>query len=130
MSFPDPAALLRHRPPAVLVREVVEFDGQRLVATSNGAGPWTWPQLLEGGAQAAGLLAGAQPRGLGRRAVVADYRGVRLGAPMHAGAVRFVATIERRVLHCWRCRIAVHDASGGLLLEGTVTLAPASGEAP
>ena len=53
MTFPDPATLLRHRPPAVLVREVIDFDGKRLVAASYGTGPWTWPALLEGGAQAA-----------------------------------------------------------------------------
>jgi hypothetical protein len=124
MTFPDPATLLRHRPPAVLVREVVEFDGQRLVATSNGIGPWTWPALLEGGAQAAGLLAGSQPDGLSNRAVIADYRSVGIHALAHEGAVRFTAMLDRRVMQFWRCRIAVHDAAGTLLLDGMVTLAP------
>jgi len=128
MTFPDPATLLRHRPPAVLVREVIECDGTRLVATSNGAGPWTWPALLEGGAQAAGLLAGAQPDGLNNRAVIADYRQVGIRALAHDGAVRFTATLDRRVMQFWRCRIAVHDAGGTLLLDGMVTLAPSAGE--
>jgi len=124
MTFPDPATLLRHRPPAVLVREVVEFTGDRLVATSNGAGPWAWPALLEGGAQTAGLLIGAQQGGLSNRAVIADYRNVVIGAVTHQGAVRFTATIDRRIMAFWLCQIAVHDAGGALLLEGIVTLAP------
>ena len=128
MTFPDPATLLRHRPPAVLVREVVEFTGARLVATSNGVGPWTWPALLEGAAQAAGLLVGAQEGGLSNRAVIADYRNVAIGAATHQGPARFTATIDRRVLQFWRCRIAVHDGGGAVLLEATVTLAPPAGE--
>ena len=128
MTFPDPATLLRHRPPAVLVRDVVEFTGEQLVVTSNGAGPWTWPALLEGGAQAAGLLVGAQDGGLSNRAVIADYRNVVIGAETHQGAARFTATIDRRIMQFWRCRITVHDAGGALLLEATVTLAPPSGE--
>jgi hypothetical protein len=128
MTFPNPAALLRHRPPAVLTGEVIEFTGQRLTATSNGDGPWSWPALLEGGAQAAGLLVGAQPQGLSNRAVIADYRKVAIGALAHQGPVRFTATIDRRVMQFWRCRIAVHDGTGALLLEGTVTLAPPGGE--
>jgi len=124
MTFPDPASLLRHRPPAVLVREVVAFAGDRLVCTSNGSGPWRWPQLLEGGAQTAGLLAGAQGDGLSDRAVIADYRAVRPAVLDHHGAVQFTATIDRRVMRFWRCRIEVRADDGTLLLEGTVTLAP------
>ena len=130
MTFPDPATLLRHRPPAVLLREVVEFTGDRLVATSNGAGPWTWPALLEGGAQAAGLLVGAQDGGLSNRAVIADYRNVTIGAASHAGPARFTAILDRRVMQFWRCHIEVHDAAGALLLSATVTLAPPGGERP
>ena len=128
MTFPDPATLLRHRPPAVLVREVVEFTGERLVATSNGDGPWTWPALLEGGAQAAGLLVGTQEGGLSNRAVIADYRNVMIGAAAHAGPARFTAVLDRRVMQFWRCRIEVHDAAGALLLSAMVTLAPPGGE--
>ena len=124
MNFPDPATLLRHRPPAVLVGDVVAFTGDQLVCASTGAGPWHWPQLLEGGAQTAGLLAGAQRDGLTDRAVIADYRGVRVLAPAHQGPVRWSATIERRVMQFWRCRIEACTDDGTLLLEGTVTLAP------
>jgi len=125
MSFPDPASLLRHRPPAVLVGEAVAFTGDRLVCASNRRGPWHWSQLLEGAAQTAGLLVGAQRDGLTDRAVIADYREVRLVAPDHEGDVRFTATIDRHVLQFWRCRIEVHADDGTLLLAGTVTLAPA-----
>lgn len=127
MTFPDPASLLRHRPPAVLVDRVRAFSGDRLVCTSNGAGPWTWPQLLEGGAQTAGLLAGAQKDGLSNRAVIADYRSVRVLAATHTGPVEFTAAIDRRVLQFWRCRIEARDAAGALLLFGLVTLAPPGG---
>jgi hypothetical protein len=124
MTFPDPASLLRHRPPAILVGEAVAFTGDRLVCTSKGRGPWHWSQLLEGAAQTAGLLAGAQRDGLTDRAVIADYREVRLIALNHQGAVRFTATIDRRVLQFWRCRIEVRADDGTPLLAGTVTLAP------
>ena len=124
MTFPDPATLLRHRPPAVLVGDVVAFTGDRLVCASSSGGPWHWPQLLEGGAQTAGLLAGAQRDGLTDRAVIADYRGVRVLTLAHQGAVRWSATIERRVMQFWRCRVEARTDDGTLLLEGTVTLAP------
>jgi hypothetical protein len=124
MTFPDPARVLRHRPPAVLVGTVVAFTGERLVCASNGPGPWTWPQLLEGGAQTAGLLAGAQPGGLTEQAVIADYRSVRVRAPSHAGAVEFTATIDRRIMRFWRCRVTARATDGAILLSGLVTLAP------
>jgi hypothetical protein len=127
MTFPGPASLLRHRPPAVLVDRVRAFSGDRLVCTSNGEGPWTWPQLLEGGAQTAGLLAGAQEDGLSNRAVIADYRSVRVEAETHAGPVEFTAAIDRRILRFWRCRIEARTAGGALLLSGLVTLAPPGG---
>jgi predicted hotdog family 3-hydroxylacyl-ACP dehydratase len=130
MTFPDPASTLRHRPPAVLVRDVAEFSGDRLRCTSQGTGPWRWPQLLEGGAQTAGLLAGAQAGGLNDQAVIADYRAVRVHAPTHHGAVQFTATLDRRVMQFWRCRIEAHAEDGTLLLEGSVTLAPPGAAAP
>lgn len=124
MTLPDPASLLRHRPPAVLVDTVVAFSGNRLVCTAKGRGPWRWPALLEGAAQTAGLLTGAQDDGLSNRAVIAEYRAVRFAAPDHDGAVQFTATIDGRVMRFWRCRIEARAADGTLLLEGTVTLAP------
>lgn len=124
MTFPDPASKLRHRPPAVFVRDVVAFSGEGLVCTSHGSGPWRWPQLLEGGAQTAGLLAGAQTAGLNDQAVIADYRAVRVHAPLHHGPVRFTATLDRRVMRFWRCRIEARAEDGTVLLEGLVTLAP------
>jgi hypothetical protein len=57
-----------------------------------------------------------------------DYRNVGIHALTHDGAVRFTTTLDRRVLQFWRCRIAVHDAEGVLLLDGMVTLAPPGGE--
>lgn len=124
MTHPAPADVLRHRGPALLVAGIDGWDGETLRCRAAGAGPWPWPVMLEGAAQAAGLAAGHHPRGLAARAVVAEYRDVVLHAAAHAGPIRFVARVERRVLHFWRCHVEVRDAAGALLLEGTVALAP------
>jgi len=124
MTFPDPATVLRHRPPAVLVRSVLDFSGERLACSSSDDGVWPWPRLLEGGAQTAGLLAGAQADGLAHDAVIADYRDVRVLAAAYTGGVTFRAVLERRVMRFWRCRIEAHGADGRPLLTALVTLAP------
>jgi SAM-dependent methyltransferase len=124
MTPSTPGEVLRHRGPALLVGGIERFDGETLCCTSSSRGPWSWPHMLEGAAQCAGLLAGLQPRGLSQRALIAEYRGILVHAAEHAGAIRFVARIERRVLHFWRCRIEARAADGLVLLEGSVTLAP------
>jgi hypothetical protein len=124
MTLPPPDQLLRHRGPALLLATVDAFDGDHLACGSRGTGPWAWPRLLEGAAQTAGLLAGVQPGGPGKTAVIAQYRDVVIHAPEHVGAVRFHARLDRRVLHFWRCAVEVRDTAGTLLLEGVVTVAP------
>jgi hypothetical protein len=124
VTWPDPARLLRHRPPALLLGRIAELDGDRLACTSRRAGPWRWAELLEGAAQSAGLLAGLQPGGPSNTAVIAEYRSVGVHAASHAGRVRFVARLERRVLDFWRCRVEARAADGTLLLDGRVTIAP------
>lgn len=126
MTPPSPASLLRHRAPALLVGEILSFSGDTLRCASHGAGPWRWSQILEGAAQSAGLLAGLQPGGLPRSAVVAEYRDVVVHAARHTGPIRFVARLERRLLHFWRCRCEAEALSGRVLLTGTVTLARGS----
>jgi predicted hotdog family 3-hydroxylacyl-ACP dehydratase len=118
-----PAELLRHRGPALLVGTIEAFDGDTIACASSGDGPWRWPLVLEGAAQAAGLLAGLHG-GLSNRAVIAEYRGVVVHAERHDGPISFRARIERRLLHFWRCRIEARAAGGALLLEGRVSLAP------
>jgi hypothetical protein len=118
-----PAELLRHRGPALLVGAIERREGDTIVCTSRHDGPWRWPLVLEGAAQAAGLLAGLRG-GVSNRALIAEYRGVVVHAQRYEGEVRFVARIERRLLHFWRCRIEARDAAGRLLLEGTVSVAP------
>jgi hypothetical protein len=127
MTVPPPATLLRHRPPALHLGAVEEASAERIACTSRGDGPWGWPSLLEGAAQAAGLLAGLQGGAHDATALVAEYRDVVVHAPGHAGAVRFLARLERRVLGCWRCAVAVEAEGGALLLEGRVTVAPGPG---
>lgn len=119
----DAGAWLRHVPPALLIGTIVEHDDEHLVCASRDAGPFGWAQLLEGAAQTAGLLAGIAG-GPGAGALVAEYRAVRADVSRHAGAVRFHAALERRVLRFWRCRCAVQAADGRLLLQALVTLAP------
>jgi len=125
MSSPTPERLLRHRPPALLLDAVLSYGGTHITCSGRGDGPWTWPRMLEGAAQTAGLLAGLQPDGLTNTAVIAEYRDVVVHAHESAGPMRFTAEIDRRVMRFWRCRLAVH-AGDTLLLEGTVTLAPPS----
>jgi hypothetical protein len=127
MMLPPPARLLRHRGPALLLGAVEAFDGQTLACSSSDAGAWAWPRLLEGAAQAAGLLAGVQPGGPGKTAVIAQYRDVVIHAARHAGLVRFHAALDRRLLHFWRCRVEARDEEARLLLEGLVTIAPPAG---
>jgi hypothetical protein len=81
--------------------------------------------MLEGAAQTAGLLAGMQPGGPGSSSVIAQYRDVLVHGESPSGPLSFIAELDRRVLHFWRCRVAVRDDRGRLLLEGQVTLAPA-----
>ena len=125
MSAVSPAALLRHREPALLLGAVDLFDGLTLHCSALGTGPWRWPEMLEAAAQAAGLLVGLQPGGLDNTAVIAEYRGVAVHAPDHRGSLRLVAALERRILRFWRCRFEARASDGTVLLEGRVTVAPA-----
>lgn len=130
MTARSAAALLRHRGPALLLREVASFDGDVVTCTSVGPGPWRWAQLLEGAAQAAGLLAGLQRGGPDATAVIAEMRDVVVHADAHAGPVHFVARLERRVLGFWRCAVQVRAADGTTLCTARVTVAPGAREAP
>lgn len=127
MTLPDAGAVLRHRGPALLLGRVDAYEGGALRCTGLGDGPWEWPALLEAAAQAAGLLAGLTPGGISNRAVIAEYRDVRIHARRHAGSVQLLARFDRRILHFRRCRVEARDAGGTLLLEGSVTLAPGDG---
>ena len=124
MTFPAPAALLRHGPEARLVGAIERLDAAGIACTSRGAGVWPWPRMLEGAAQAAGMLVGITEPEAPRAPVIAEYRDVVVRAASHRGPLHFVAALERRVLHCWRCTFEVRSARGRVLLSGRVTLAP------
>jgi hypothetical protein len=123
MTFPSPAAVLRHRPPALLLGSVNALDAASIRCRGVEGEPWPWPRVLEAAAQAAGLLVGTRPDGIGNRAVIAEYRDVIIHVAEVPGPVDVAAWIDRRVLAFWRCRFAAH-AADRLLLEGRVTLAP------
>jgi hypothetical protein len=121
----DAAEMLRHGPPALLLGEIVAFDGASVACTGRGSRVWRWAQLLEGGAQAAGLVAGLEPGGPDATAVIAEMRDLRIAVVEHAGPVSFHAALERRVLGFWRCQVHARDAGGLSLCSGRVTVAPA-----
>jgi hypothetical protein len=114
---------MRHRPPALLLGGVETHASTRLVCRGIDRRDWSWARLLEGAAQAAGLLAGLQPDGPGSHAVIAEYRDVGVHVGLHRGAVRFDARLERRLAHFWRCRCEVRSTRGRILLAARVTLA-------
>jgi hypothetical protein len=114
---------MRHRAPALLLDSIDAFDGGVLTCTSRETAAWGWPLVLEGAAQAAGLLAGLQTGGPGDAAVIAEYRHVVVHAQAAVGRLRFTARLQRRLLHFWRCRVEARSAEGTLLLEGLVTVA-------
>jgi hypothetical protein len=106
MKLTPPATLLRHRAPALLLGAMETRDAARLVCTGIDAGHWPWTRLLEGTAQAGGLLAGLQP-----------------GGPGHRGHVHFEARVERRLAGFWRCRCEALSADDRVLLSSRVTVA-------
>ena len=123
MSPIVPSALLRHRPPAVALGSVVTREPRHLVCWGIDARRWPWPRLLEGAAQAAGLLAGLQPDGPGPGAVIAEFRDVVVPVTEHHGAVQLDARLERRLAQFWRCRCEARTERGDLLLEARITVA-------
>lgn len=119
-----PEQLMRHRPPALLLGGGIESSAAGLACAGIDDGPWRWARLLEGAAQAAGLLSGLQPGGPGPAAVIAEYRDVTIHAARHEGPVRFQAAFDRRIFGFWRCRVEARSADGRLLLSGLVAVAP------
>ena len=123
MTWPAPATLLRHAPPAVRVAQIIARDDDGLRCLGPAA-DWTWPTLLEGCAQTAGLLAGMQPGGPSNRALIAEYRDLLVHADRYSGAPRFAARFDRRLLGFWRYAVRASTDDERLLLSGLVTLAP------
>jgi predicted hotdog family 3-hydroxylacyl-ACP dehydratase len=123
-AVPRPAAVLRHRGPALLIAAAEAIGDGALRCTGRDDGPWPWPRALEAAAQAAGLVAGLEPGGPRADAVIAEYRDVAVHVAEHRGALSVTACVERRVLRFWRCRVEARASDGTVLLAGTVTIAP------
>src|SRR5262249_59492245 len=83
VALPAPGLMLRHRPPALLLATVEAHTGRTLTCTGIDAGSWPWPRLLEGTAQAAGLLAGLPPGGPANGARIGEYPGGSLRGERH-----------------------------------------------
>ena len=121
----DIAALLRHRPPALLIAAELEVaeDGQRRFATVA-LEQWHWTQLLDAAAQAAGLCVRSDDAALaGRAFVVAAYERVvqasRPGPGVHTLAVRRLRSFLQ--MHQFTVTVAAGDVP---VLAARVTLAP------
>lgn len=128
MSLPDPAAALRHGPEALLLERLETGADGALVAVTR-AGDWTWPRMLEAGAQAAGLACGLARDGLANTAVTAEYRDVRIVVPHASGLLQLRPRLERRLLHFRRCAVEVCDERGRTLVTARITLAPRRADA-
>jgi hypothetical protein len=113
---------MRHRAPALLLDAIAAFTGDTLACTSRDTAEWSWPLVLEGAAQTAGLLAGLQEDGPGDAAVIAEYRDVVVHVAAAQGILRFMARLDRRLLDFWRCRVEARAADGTVLLDGVVTV--------
>lgn len=123
------AALLRHRPPALLVaHELAGVDGRRRFATVA-RDEWHWTQLLDAAAQAAGLCVRSDDDALaGRAFVVAAYeRVVQVTPPgrWRSGVYTIVVWRLRSFLQMHQFEVRVEgEGEGGPLLAARVTLAP------
>lgn len=127
MTFPPPEALVRHRPPALLVTMVDACDGQSLTSTSVRAALWRWPELLDAAAQAAGMLFAlaretsdpTHRRGL----VVARYDAVSIFTHAHTGNVTWQVRTKRRIGDMKQLDVT-GEHQGRPILSATITLAP------
>lgn len=123
MTFPHPRAWMRHRGPALVLNAIEAWNGDEARCRAA-AGRWTWPRLLEGAAQTAGIACAIEEPAWRHGAVVAEYRDVEILAETHDGPVRFVARPERRLLAYRRCAAVATDETGTPLLRAVVTLLP------
>lgn len=120
----DIEALLRHRPPALLVAaELADVAGRRRFATVERA-RWHWTLLLDAAAQAAGLCVRSDDAALaGRAFVVAAYERVVRASPPRAGVHVVEVRRLRSFLQMHQFEVTV-AAGGEPVLAARVTLAP------
>jgi hypothetical protein len=122
VAHPPPSQLLRHRAPALLVDEIESVHDAALTCLGHRR-HWHWLQLLDGAAQAAGMLTALLPDGLGPVRVVAAYDDVVLHAPAHDGPVRWTARSTRHTLGMPQLDVVARDPTDDrLLLTVRVTL--------
>lgn len=121
----DIAALLRHRPPALLVAAEVAAaeDGLRRF-TTVARDEWHWTQLLDAAAQAAGLCLRSDDATLaGRAFVVAAYERVVQASRPGPGVHTIAVARLRSFLQMHQFVVTVATA-GAPVLSARVTLAP------
>lgn len=122
----DIAALLRHRPPALLIASEIPTDAthgpRRFVTVARDE--WHWTQLLDAAAQAAGLCLRSDDAALaGRAFVVAAYERVVQASQPGPGAHTIAVCRLRSFLQMHQFTVTI-AAAGVPVLAARVTLAP------
>ncbi|MEM6293108.1 MAG: hypothetical protein AAGA54_17660 [Myxococcota bacterium] len=124
-AWPDPSASLLHGPHARFVDRVVDWQEDALWAALDGRERWHWAQLLDGAAQAAGLLFRGSARA-GEPVFVASFEKTRWAHPLPpAVAPRVHARRRRRVMGIEQFDCSVTTQDGASIMTTRVALGSA-----
>jgi len=119
---------LKHRGHALLLACEVEDDRSNDLERrfrSQHRDPWTWPLVLDAGAQAAGLLVKDLDRGFTGTLVVVAYDELQLELEPRAGTLLVRVSKIRRVLGMTQVGVVATDAATHeIRMRATVSLAP------
>src|SRR5437870_1932289 len=131
MEYPHPADLLPHELPAVFIGKIQSVAPNFISCRATTCRTWTWPQLLEGSAQAAGLLLRLRHRdqsSIRPHYIVVGYDNVKIWSSTFKGLVCWDARRVREILDVTQFYSRAYDQSSTLILEATVALGPGEQE--